>query len=550
MLQSLTIRNIAVIDRLHVEFEKGFSVFTGETGAGKSILLDSLSFVLGNRSSFSKLIREGEEEASVTLVLEHLPPLVTSLLQDQGFESDLPLIIRRTLHREGKTKAFLNDQPISVSLLNQISAHLIEIHGQFDHLLSPAQQLEALDRYAYIPTETVHQAYQQWKKEEDALSFATQNFRDKEKRLEELNFLIEEIQTLNPKMHEEEELLSLKEQGKNTDQLKNIVTLITAVFEGPLHIENKFLTLQRQLEKLSISSLSALKEPIGTILVALQDLRERACDLEFSIEHNSSQSLDDIESRLYALRQLARKYQTSTDELVLTLKTLEQERETFLKGDFSLENLTQRVHISKENYKKLSETIHGKREKAGKELAKAIENSLISLKLPHAKFCIIHEELPEAFWSGKGMYHVEFHISTNPGLSPGPLSKIASGGELSRVMLALKSILKEKSQIPTLIFDEVDVGLGGAVASAMGEKLSLLSANSQILAITHSPQLAAYADHHFGVSKSVIQGKTITCVQNLNHQQRIEELSRMLSGKNITDLVRAAAEELLKDKVH
>lgn len=549
MLQSLTIRNIAVIDRLHIDFEKGFSVFTGETGAGKSILLDSLSFVLGNRGSLTRLIRDGEEEASVTLVMESLPPSAISLLQQQGFEYDTALIIRRTIHREGKTKAFLNDQPVSVTLLNQLSTCLIEIHGQFDHLLSPAQQLDALDRYVQFSTEKLEHAYLQWKKEEDALSDAKHNFANKEKRLEELSFLIEELQALNPKANEEEELLTLKEQGKNKDQLQTILKLITTLFEEPANIENKIMSLQRHLDRSSIETISHLKTPVETILMSLQDLREEARQMEFAITQGMTQSLDDIEARLYALRQMARKYHVSTEELASMLETLQQEKQTLLNGESSLENLHQKVKEARDVYTKLSDQAAHIRQKAGKDLSQKIEEALQPLKLPHAKFSIIFQELPEPQWSAKGRHHMEFHISTNPGLSPGPLSKIASGGELSRVMLALKSLLKEKAQIPTLIFDEIDVGLGGAVAAAMGEKLSLLSADSQVLAITHSPQLAAYADHHFGVSKEVRDNKTITSIHPLASQERIEELSRMLAGKNITELTRAAAQELLKDKV-
>lgn len=549
MIQSLTIRNIAVIDRLHIDFEKGFSVFTGETGAGKSILLDSLSFVLGNRGSLTRLIRDGEEEASVTLVVESLPTSALSLLQEQGLEREETLIIRRIIHREGKTKAFLNDQPISVTFLNHLSSHLLEIHGQFDHLLSPAQQLQALDRYAQFSTDKLANAYLQWKKEEEALNDAKHHFSNKERRLEELSFLIEELQTLNPKNQEEEQLLALKEQGKNTDQLETILKLVRELFEEPAHIESRILSLQRYVDRASTESLSRLKIPVEAILMALQDLREETRHLEFVVAQGITQSLDDIEGRLYALRQMARKYHTSTDELVSLLETLQYEKQTLLNAESSLDHLYLKEKEAKDIYIKLSDQAAHSRQKAGKELSRQIEEALTPLKLPHAKFSVIFHELPEAQWSSNGRHHMEFHISTNPGLAPGPLSKIASGGELSRVMLALKSLLKEKAQIPTLIFDEIDVGLGGAVAAAMGEKLSLLSANSQVLAITHSPQLAAYADHHFGVSKKVENNKTATSIHALQPAERIEELSRMLAGKNITDLTRAAAQELLKDKV-
>jgi DNA repair protein RecN (Recombination protein N) len=549
VLQSLTIRNIAVIDRLHIDFEKGFSVFTGETGAGKSILLDSLSFVLGNRGSLTRLIRDGEEEASVTLVVESLPSSALALLQEQGLEIEETLIIRRIIHREGKTKAFLNDQPISITFLNHLSSHLLEIHGQFDHLLSPAQQLHALDRYAQFSGEKLEKAYLQWKKEEEALKDAQHHFSNKERRLEELSFVIEELQTLNPKKQEEEHLLALKEQGKNTDQLETALKLVRELFEEPAHIENKIFSLQRHVDRTSIESLSRLKVPVEAILMALQDLREETRHLEFMVTQSITQSLDDIEGRLYALRQMARKYHVSPEELVSMLETLQQEKKTLLNAGSSLDHLQQQVKEARDSYIKLSDQAAHSRQKAGKDLSRQIEEALHPLKLPHAQFSISFQELPETQWSAAGRHHIEFHISTNPGLSPGPLSKIASGGELSRVMLAIKSLLKEKAHIPTLIFDEIDVGLGGGVAAAMGEKLSLLSDDSQVLAITHSPQLAAYADHHFGVSKEVCDNKTVTSIHCLDPQERIEELSRMLAGKNITDLTRAAAQELLKDKV-
>lgn len=548
MLQSLTIRNIAVIERLHIEFEKGFSVLTGETGAGKSILLDSLGFVMGNRSQPLKLIREGEEEASVTLVLGPISSSIESFLTEQGFQLDSTLILRRTVTKEGRSKAFLNDQPISVALLSQISPHLIEIHGQFDHLLNAAQQREALDRYADLSTIALETAYHQWKEAEISFQTALHKSSDRTSRMEEVSFLIQELEQLAPRAHEEEELLILKEREKNTDHLQTILHLIEELFHEPFQAESRFLILQRHLEKLNLSSLSSLHQTVETMLICLKDIQADAQKIASTLE-SSPLSLDQIEGRLYALRQMARRHQVSPNDLGDILTTLRQEQKELTNSESSLEQLQQQVHHTKEAYKDLATQAYVMRQKAGEELAHKIKKSLEPLKLPHALFLVVFQDLPENQWSSKGMHQIEFYISTNPGLSPGPLAKIASGGELSRVMLAIKSILKEKTNIPTLIFDEIDIGLGGSVAAAMGEKLAHLSIDSQVLAITHSPQLAAYADYHFGVSKSITQGKTTTFIHSLENEARIEELSRMLSGKNITDLTRAAAEELLKDRV-
>ncbi|HCI49007.1 MAG: DNA repair protein RecN [Alphaproteobacteria bacterium RIFCSPLOWO2_01_FULL_45_8] len=547
MLQSITIRNIAVIEKLHIEFEKGFSVLTGETGAGKSILLDSLGFVLGNRQPM-KLIREGEAQASVTLVLDSIPSGVESLLENQGFEIDVPLMVRRTVSSDGKSKAFLNDQPIGVTLLNQIAPHLAEIHGQFDQLLKADQQLDALDRYINHSSTDLEQAYHHWKKAETILKTSFHRFSDRINKLEELAFLIQELEHLAPGATEEEDLLTLKKTEKSMEQIQTVLRLIDELSEEPLQLENRILTLQRHLEKLDLTSLSFCKQSVETILLSFRDIRATSHDISLTLR-DSVLSLDQIEGRLYLLRQMARKHQVLTEELPSILKKLREEHSELLSSDSSLEQLQQKTLTAKRAYQVAAAHLYTLRQEGGASLAQEIKKALEPLKLPHAVFLVSFEELPEPQWSEKGMHRIEFFISTNPGLSPGPLAKVASGGELSRVMLALKSILKEKANIPTLIFDEIDMGLGGAVAAAMGEQLSRLSTDTQILAITHSPQLAGHADHHFGVEKSVAEGKTTTAIHLLSLPERVEELSRMLSGKTITEHTRAAAQELLKDKV-
>lgn len=548
MLQSITIRNIAVIDKLHIDFEKGFSVLTGETGAGKSILLDALGFALGNRTQPSKIIREGQEEASVTVVFDSIPISLQKILIDQGLGNECQLIIRRSLTIEGKSKVFLNDHPTSATFLNQIAPHLIEIHGQFDHLLNTSQQLESLDRYLNISREPLEKAYYNWKNSEKALQKALESISTKQDRLEELSFLIKELETLDPKDHEEENLLLLKETRKNTNKIETIVNMAQALYEEPFSLEKRFLSLQRNLENIEMPHLSALKQSIETALLALKDIQSEVQDLSFSLE-DASFSLDQIEERLYNLRHLGRKHQVSTEDLPKTLNSLRTECDKLTESTSSLSHLQQTADAAKKVYQKTATEFHTLRQKGAEDLSEAIKEILKPLKLPHAIFLVSFQDLQESSWSIKGMHKIEFYISTNPGISPGPLNKVASGGELSRVMLALKTALKEKNNIPTVVFDEVDIGLGGGVAAAMGEQLSFLSKESQILAITHSPQLAAYADHHFCVSKSVIEGKTISTIQILTHQEKIEELSRMLAGKTMTDLTRAAAQELLRDKV-
>jgi DNA repair protein RecN (Recombination protein N) len=549
VLQSLTIRNVAVIDRLHIEFQKGFSILTGETGAGKSILLDSLSFVLGSRTQPIKLIREGETEASVSISVDPIPVSIENLLKGQGFDCEPPLIIRRIVNREGKSKAFLNDQPISISLLAQLASHFIEIHGQFDHLLNGEQQLQALDQYANLSTADLKDTYHLWKTAKEMLETAQSTFSTKAKRMEELDFLIRELEALAPEEGEEEKLLALKQTEKSTEQIHTILHLINELSQDSLNIEGRLLALQRNVEKLELSSFSHLKQLVENTLISWRDIQEEATHLSSSLEA-SPISLDQIESRLYNLRQVAHKHRIRTSELPKTLNDLCVERKNLIDTEASIDHLQQNVLTKKAAYQNKAIELYAQRKKAGELLAHDIKKLLEPLKLPQATFLVSFQELPETHWSSKGIHSMEFYISTNPGLSPAPLNKVASGGELSRVMLALKAILKEKSHISTLIFDEIDVGLGGTVAAAMGEQLALLSTNSQILAITHSPQLAAYADCHFRVSKTVSNNKTTTSIQLLTYADRVEEISRMLSGKSITELTRATAQELLKDKVH
>jgi DNA repair protein RecN (Recombination protein N) len=538
---------VVVIDHLHIDFQKGFSVLTGETGAGKSILLDSLGLVLGNRAQ-PKLIREGAQEASVTIVYDPIPKEVGKIFSERDINFEAPLIIRRTLTREGKSRNFLNDQPVSMGLLSQISPHMIEIHGQFDHLLDSKKHLGALDHYANISVQGLKKAYQSWQEAERDLQKAQDSRANRIQRLEELGFLISEIERLSPKEDEEKSLLVLKGTQKYADHIQKISQIVESFSEDPLNIEAQILNLQRLVLKNEIKAFSFLEKQIEALLISLNDIQEEAQKISLTVGR-SSLSLDQIEERLYNLNQVARRHQADPNNLGFVLQNLRKEKDDLLRGDASLDVLQAESIKQKDAYKKKASELYLLRMKAGKDLGGEIKIILKDLKLPHALLDVSFQELSVSQWSDRGMHRVEFYISTNPGISPGPLSKVASGGELSRVMLALKSILKEKRNIPTIIFDEVDTGLGGAVASAMGEQLSRLSSKSQVLAITHSPQLASHSDHHLFVEKVVSEEKTTTFIRPLDEKNRLEELSRMLSGKEITNQARAVAKELLKDKV-
>ena len=554
MLTGLSIRNVVLIEKLDLTFEKGLCVFTGETGAGKSILLDALSLALGARSD-TGLIRYGTDQLSVSaeFLLEEKNPLF-SLLKEQGLEYENPIILRRIVMKDGKSKAYVNDQPISVSLLRQIGDMLVEIHGQFaSHgLLNPATHIHVLDAYGELQDQvnSCSNAYRSWKEKQAAVQEAEKILANAKAEEEYLRHAVKELEAFNPEVGEEESLsirrTALMNAEKITESLNNAYMTLSS--GAGTTVESMLRSAQRELEKASRLSEGHFDSLISQIDQLSDSLNEVVEKLElFSNDfEDPALELEQIEERYFSLKELARKHRCECDDLPQLLKTFQSQLSTLDKGEEELISLQHQAEEMRLLFLKEAGLLSTKRHEAADKLDQAVGMELPALKLNKAHFKTVIESLPESQASAMGLDNVTFCVSTNAA-PPAPIHKIASGGELARFMLALKVNLAQTENISTMIFDEVDSGIGGATASAVGERLHRLAEDCQVLVVTHSPQVAAYGTHHMRVSKiDGANGNILTTVTPLDKEARTEEIARMLSGSEITPAARKAAETLLE----
>lgn len=543
MLESLSIRNIVLIDELHLEFATGLCVLTGETGAGKSILLDALGLALGERSE-ARLLRQGAQQAQVTAVfrLPHSHPLWQEI-KDQGISyEENGLIFRRILESDGRSKCFLNDQLITQTLMRRLGQQLVEIHGQFDRLLDQKSHLLALDAFGKLDRKPVEEAFNAYKTAHQALIDFQTTLAKSVERQTFLRFAVEEIEKAAPRPEEEKELeaerVLISHRAKLAEALLVVDQALAPLMSG-LSLSHKALS---RIQDLLPEKIDPLMDASDRAMLEVQEVLEGMKDLKREVEGSSS-SLEALENRLHALRALSRKYQA--EDLLCKLAEFKQELSTLDYGEDHLHALENTFKETRRIYSEKARDLSSLRRTAAHVLETAIMEELIPLKLPHVRLRLHFEELSEEMGNEKGLDRVEFYIQTNPGMPEGPLSAVASGGELSRLMLALKVVLATAESIPTLIFDEIESGTGGAVASAMGERLKKLAQNSQILTITHSPQIASQGSQHMVVLKAVTQEGTTTHVKALLQEERCEEVARMLAGQDITDEARAAARRLM-----
>ena len=544
MLVHLTIHNLVLIEQLEVSFEEGFSVLTGETGAGKSILLDALDFSLGRRGD-SALIRKGAEQLSVTAEFNILPthPLV-ELLQENDIPLDPPsLIFRRTLNQQGRSRAFINDQSVSIGLLKTLGAQILEIHGQFDRLLESASHPFLLDKFSSNAElrQQVGLAYNSWQKTVQELKKRQEAVASAALRAKELEEALAELRPLNLRPGEEDELL--KEQQTFSHQSKIVGALEQACSLAHPMLSNLAIS-QRALEKISDlidvqSSLSALGRAEIEIKEALHDLESNRRSLDFNPRRR-----EEVEERLHLIRVLARKYKVPADELSALADALERELGELEDQPLLLKQGAIDVQESLSQYKQIAESLRHRRLEAASILDERVSDMLPSLKLEQALFQTEILLKREEAWSAEGIDSVEFKFAANKGQTPQSLTKVASGGERSRLMLILKQLLAKHHAVSTIIFDEIDSGAGGAVASAMGKCLKELSSHLQVLSVTHSPQVAAWADRHYKVMKQDVGTEMQTHLKLLDEDAKQEELARMLSGSEITAEARAAAQKL------
>jgi len=554
MLTSLAIRDVVLIERLDLAFAPGLTVLTGETGAGKSILLDSLGLALGLRAD-SGLVRSGQAQASVTaaFAIEADHP-ARALLAEQGFGAEDELVLRRVVTADGRSRAFVNDQPAGLTLLRRLGALLVEVQGQHEQvgLADPAAHAALLDAAGGLEKQraAVAEAHRAWREAARALESAREEIAAAQRDEEFLRHAVAELDGLTPEEGEEDSLAAERQalqQGERRGEA--IAEALAALNPRDRRAANPNGALRsaiRALERLPAPNTEA--EPA---LEALGRALDALAEAETALERLSHESgpdprrLEGVEERLFALRAAARKHLVAVVELPSLLVSLKERLAALDAGTDRVQAAERAAAATRAAYVGAAEALSESRGAAAQKLEKAIAKELPPLKLDRARLVVEVARKPEAAWGPEGVDRVTFLVSTNPGQAPGALDKVASGGELSRLMLALKVVLARGSPVPTLVFDEVDSGIGGATAAAVGDRLARVAERLQVLVVTHSPQVAARGARHLSVAKQVKGGRAETRVTPLDAAARREEIARMLAGETVTDAARAAADSLL-----
>jgi len=555
MLTALHIRDVVLIDRLELAFPAGLTALTGETGAGKSILLDALGLALGARGD-ARLVRAGCDRAAVSAAFDAAPDdPVFDVLAEHGIEdAGDGILVRRVLGADGRSRAFVNDQPVGVGLLRRIGDALVEVHGQFEsqRLLDPASHRGLLDAYGGLGpmVEAVAAARRDWRAAGEARIRAVADAEAARRDEEFLRHAADELAALDPQPGEEADLAAQRTLMMNAEKL------VTAMDEagqaltgsGERGAEESLHAAVRHLERVASAADGRLDGAIAAFdraaseAVEGQALLERAAaDLDLDPAR-----LEHIEERLFALRALARKHGCAVDDLCGVRDDIDRRLAAAEDGAATVERLATEERAARERYMEAAEALGAARAEAARRLDPAVAAELEPLRLGKATFATRIERADEDAWGEAGWDRVAFEVATNPGTPAGPLTRIASGGELARFMLALKVVLAGADPVPTLVFDEVDAGIGGAVAAAVGERLARLATDVQVLVVTHSPQVAARGDQHWRVTKAADEDSARTGVERLDPAGRQEEIARMLAGARVTDEARAAADSLLR----
>ncbi len=554
MLNALSVRNIVLIDQLDLALDRGMTVLTGETGAGKSILLDALTLALGGRGDAS-LVRSGQESGQVVAVLSLAADHpARAALRDNAIPDDEDVILRRVQFADGRTRAFINDQPVSAALLHKVGSQIVEIHGQHDDraLVDVATHRAALDAFGELDKQAgkVRDAWADLSEAQEAVAAQKALVAEALAAEDYARHTVEELSKLAPLVGEEDELAERRQHLQQVERSASDVTEIDDMINGPSAPAPAMASLMRRLMR-KIDGGQTLFQPIvDTIdasLIALDRTAESLEELKREMAYDPAE-LESVEERLFALRAAARKHQTTCDGLAEVLAKYSGDLETLQGGETRLAELLVAEGKAHESYRKAAETLSAGRAKAASALGKAVGAELPDLKLGSARFIVDHQ-VDTARIAPSGFDQIAFHVQTNPGTAAGPLLKVASGGELSRFLLALKVVLADRGSAPVLIFDEIDTGVGGAVADAIGRRLSRLAAKVQVLAVTHAPQVAARAQRHLLIEKQAMKEGAFmrTHVRPLDRPARGEEVARMLAGAQVTDEARAAANKLLSE---
>ena len=552
MLTTLSIREVVLIGRLDLSFHSGLCVLTGETGSGKSILLDALGLALGMRAE-ARLVRHGADQASVTAVFD-LGPGHTVLETLAGYA--IPgledgLVLRRVLGADGRSKAFINDQPVSVQLLKETGGGLVDVHGQFENqrLLNEGAHRGLLDSFGGLSAglKKTGDAHKVWKDAAGARIRAEAEMEAARRDEEFLRHALDEITGLDPKPGEETDLARQRTLMMHGEQLVAAMNTAAEELGGDGGALRSLEAALRELERVAEKADGRLADTLDALVRAQSETTEADALLQTAAGMDlDPQSLEQAEERLFALRALARKHSTEVDNLSGVAENLAAKVRGLEDGGARLTELTKVESHARAAYGKAATVLSQGRGQAAGKLDKAVAKELKPLKLEKAKFTTVLDDLPEDAWGPEGRDKVVFQVATNPGAPAGPLGKISSGGELARFTLALKAVLAQADPVPTLVFDEVDSGVGGAVAAAVGERLAGLAGAAQVLVVTHSPQVAAKGKHHWLVSKSDADPGVLTTVDALSDKGRKEEIARMLAGAKITEEARAAADSLLE----
>lgn len=551
MLVNLSIRNIVLIEKLDLTWRGGLCTLTGETGAGKSILLDALALAAGARGD-AGLVRSGADQGTVIAAFDIAEDqLVTQIMQEHDIPYEGQIILRRVQSKDGRSRAFINDTPVRVDLLKTVGSALVEIHGQNESqsLTDGPVQLSLIDSYAghQDKVHELKEKYVHLKECEEQLELYKNA---SERAAAEEDFLrhsLEELEKLDPKEGEEEKLSDERTLLMNSEKIAGYIAEALALLEGDKALHSALNGALRQLEKIADQAAGRLDTTITALeraVIESDEAQTQLLDASRDMVYDP-QRLEQVEERLFGLKALARKHGVQVNQLPATKAMLQQQLDDIKSGADRLEELQKNVTQAFSEYEVMARSISKTRLYAAEKLDKTVMKELEPLKLNGGGFQTAFTHVEPSTGSASGIDSVQFMASTNLGMPSGPISKIASGGELARFMLALKVALAEASDPLTMVFDEVDAGVGGAVAEAVGSRLKLLAESGQVLVVTHSPQVAACGNHQWLISKSVDGDNTMTRVDELSTQNREEEIARMLSGALVTEEARAAAVRLL-----
>ena len=548
MLQTLYIENIAVIEKSSIDFSGGLNVLTGETGAGKSIIIDAINAIMGQRTS-REIVRTGASSAFVSAQFDEVNSAVRQKLAELGFDGDeSELLLQRTLSASGKSTCKINGRPATAAMLREVAAGLINIHGQHEsyELFSPETHIDYIDRYGRLlpALEDYKEKYKKYIILQKKLNEANSDESSRLSEIDLLSFQSKELFDADIQPGEEEALDTERSSLMNFEKLSSLLNRAHMLLSGEDNSGCELVDMAANAMQSAANYSSDYEEISNTLTDVYYNLRDCAESVSDALDSLESdpERLEEIEERLDLINRLTRKYNCTADELPALAEEMQTRLEELLNYDRNRDELIAACSAAKEEAEQSARALSDKRRRTAAEFAEKVKAEMSFLNMPNVELVPFFEE---SALSPKGIDKMELLISANPGETPRPVAKIASGGELSRMMLAIKTVLAGTDTVDTLIFDEVDTGISGSAAEKVGLKLREVSSESQVLCVTHQAQIAALADHHYLIKKQVEQGRTFTEVQPLDHEGRVNELARIIGGVNITDAARSHAEDML-----